>query len=250
MNRNLGIVFALLGALLLAGCQSKSMTGNSTPAGTVVASISDASADLGSVTNIWVTVDAVYLQSSTEGWVKISSESRQYDLMALKTSGKAFILGSANVTPGSYNMIRMDISKVTVVDANGSHDAKLPSGQYQIKTKFDVDENKTSTVNFDIMANESLHMTGNGLYILTPVVTLETQSDADVEVNSDNSVNVKKGKSMEKIKVGMDVDGKVDVNVHVPANVTIDIDEGNHIVIKNNTLKVTGNSNNGVDIKT
>ena len=228
--KNLSLLFVI--GLFLVGCQSYQQTSSSDSSkimedsseGKIVVTITDAAADINSVSSILVTIDNIEAHSSAKGWVTLSSDAKTYDLLELKSEDKAALLAEADVEEDSYDQIRLDISKVIVVDENGPNEAKLPSGEFKINTGLDVNKNEISTVNFDFKADESLHITGNGKYILAPVAEVETKNNAQVDIRSDNDVEISGGQTISKTKVGMDIDGNVGINIKVPASAKLSID--------------------------
>ena len=216
--------------------------------GRVVFAVTDAAADMGAVTSVKVTVDSVKVHSETEGWVTVSSSQKTYDLLQLKAQGKQELLVDAQLKEGTYDQLRLDISNVIVTDASGSHEAKLPSGELKINGNLFVEANTTSTATFDFIADESIHVTGNGKYIMAPVVQVETKSDADAKIGNDNEVEIKGGSVRTNIKVGMDLDGNVGVNVRVPSNANITIDSSGMVKLGSGNAK--SNTNIGVGIGT
>lgn len=163
-------------------------------------------------------------------------------MLKLKAEGRQELLADAELKEGTYDQIRLDISNVVVTDANGDQEAKLPSGELKIQGNLVVDANSTATATFDFIADESLHMTGNGKYIMAPVVHVETREGADVEIKSDSKVEIKSGKIKTNVKVGMDVDGNVGVGLKIPAGLNLTIGtEG--------VIKVGGKSSGKVGIE-
>lgn len=132
---------------------------------------------------------------------------------------------------GAYQQVRLDISSVIVTDANGTHDARLPSGELRIAGEFTVEANTTATATFDFIVDESLHITGNGEYIMAPVVRLETRNNAEVTVDSNNRVEITGGTVKTSVKVGMDAGGSVGVGLSIPRNIPISIGTGGKIKI-------------------
>ncbi len=230
------MIIGLAFVLLLAGCtQSQSKAQN----GRVIFTIADVAQDLGSITSVKVTIDSVMVQSTTQGWVTVSSTPKIFDLLQLKASGTQALLADVNVSNDTYNQVRLVISKVVVTDATGDHEAKLPSGDLKIVGAFDANGNSTSVVAFDFVADESIHVTGNGKYILAPIIHLQTRENADVNVNSDTDVEVKSGKVKTDTKVGMDEKGNVGVDIRFPANAVVTIDDATGVI----TVNVTAKSN-------
>ena len=191
--------------------------------GRAVFVITDAAADMGSVTSVKITIDSIKVHSESEGWVDVSSNSETYDLLQLKAEGKNELLADIELKEGNYDEIKLDISKVVVTDAQGEHEAKLPSGELKIKSELNVESNLTSSASFDFVADESLHVTGNGRYIMAPVIVVETRENADVEIKSGSSVEVKSGRVRTNVKIGMDLDGNIGIGVKVPSNLNLSV---------------------------
>lgn len=194
--------------------------------GRAVLGITDAAADMGTVTSVKVTVDSVRVHSVAEGWVTVSNVSKTYDLIELNATATTALLADAQLKEGTYQQLRLDISTVEVVDANGTHEAKLPSGELKIVGQLAVAADSTSTATFDFVASESLHKTGKGEYILAPVVKLETREDAEVEITADKKITIKNGTVKTKVKVGMDISGNVGADKRVAADDDLAIENG------------------------
>mgnify|MGYP001593710064 CR=1 FL=1 len=64
-------------------------------------------------------------------------------MLELKSQNSLAVLADTEVKAGIYDQVRLDISKVIVVDAQGEHEAKLPSSVLKINTGMEVKE-KTS----------------------------------------------------------------------------------------------------------
>ncbi|MBI2658130.1 DUF4382 domain-containing protein [Candidatus Woesearchaeota archaeon] len=210
--------------------------------GRAVFTITDAAANMGSVSSVKVTVDSIKVHSAQEGWVDVSSTAKTYDLLQLKAQGTQALLADVQLEEGTYDQVRLDVSNVVVTDANGQQEAKLPSGELKIVGNLVVDANSTSTATFDFIADESLHMTGNGKYIMAPVVQLETREDADVDVESNNKVEIEGGKVSTRVKVGMDIKGNVGIGLNIPSNADILIDNSGSISVGSASAKAKGNA--------
>ncbi|MFA4955978.1 MAG: DUF4382 domain-containing protein [Candidatus Methanoperedens sp.] len=221
MNRTkILTVFALIAVVLLAGC----LQAPTTTQGRAVFTIKDAAADMGTVSSIKVTIDSVQVHNATEGWVTVSSTPQTYDLLKLKTEGSQALLADVSLKTGTYQQVRLMNSKVVVTDASGDHEAKLPSGDLKIVGELTVNTSSTSTATFDFIADESLHVTGNGEYIFAPVVKLETRENADVDVSSKANVKINRGTIKTNIKVGMDIDGNIGVGINISKDTKLSIE--------------------------
>ncbi len=143
---------------------------------------------------------------NADSWVTILNESKTYDLLAL-TNVKE-LLTSANVEAGSYNIIRLQISNVSVVMNGQTQEAKLPSSKIDIEVRFTVTANSTSLVGLDFNLNDSLHITGDGKIIMAPVIKVEVDRGVKVEVK-DGEVKKTGGERETETEVGMDEHGNV-----------------------------------------
>ena len=192
--------------------------------GRAVFAITDAAADMGSVSEIRLTVKEVQAHSNTESWTTVSSQSKTYDLLKLKADGHLELISDTDLSIGAYNQIRFVVDKVIVVDSEGEHEAKLPSNELKINLDFEVKENSTSTIVLDFIADESLHTTGNDKYILAPVIQVETRENAEVDVKSNNKVEISSGNIKTKVKVGMDIDGNVGLGLKISKDTKLNLD--------------------------
>lgn len=207
MKTNIIVALAAMVAILFAaGC---TQLGSSAGSGRLVLGIKDAAADMGGVSSIMVTIDSVQLFNSSNGWTTLSSTPKTFDLMKLKAEGSTALLADMQVPAGTYQQVRLHISKVTVTDASGTHDAKLPSGDLKIIGDITVNANATATATFDFVADESLHRTGNGRYILAPVIKIETRENSTAEIESGEKVKIWGGSIRSSSRVGMDIEGNV-----------------------------------------
>lgn len=218
---------AVLILLFAAGC-----TGSSGPqsTGRAVFTVTDAAADMGAVTSVKVTVDSLQVQSAAKGWITVASTPQTYDLLQLKASGMQSLLADANLENGTYGQVRMIISKVIVTDSSGDHVAKLPSGELKIVGGFTVLPNSTVAVTFDFLADQSLHVTGNGTYILAPVVRMQERAGAQVDTSSRENVRINGGRTGTDTEVGMDEDGNVGEGKRIAPGLNLTIREDGRIV--------------------
>ncbi|MBI2140488.1 DUF4382 domain-containing protein [Candidatus Woesearchaeota archaeon] len=244
--RYMGIMVLFLGIVFLIGCEfdqpgmvqdnragdgpigdsGSGTTDTSDNKGTVIFAVTDAAADMGTVTSVQITVDKVQVHTTTGNWITASSEPKTFDLLKLKEEGKLELLADADLDAGKYNEIRMEVSNAVVVDSEGSHEAKLPSGELKLNGVINVEEGRTSTASFDFIADESLHVTGKGTYVFAPVIKLETKEFTEVMIGQDNSVSIEGGRLITRLEAGMDETGKVGAGVKIPAKAELNIENG------------------------
>jgi hypothetical protein len=243
MKRNLLTLFAVVSilVLVLAACGGGKEEG--VPAkgtGKAVLAISDAAADLGSVTSIQLTVDSVKVHKEGGAWTTVSTRTQTYDLLELRGKGTAQLLAQADLQAGSYDQMELSVSKVVVVDSKGQQGAKLPSNKLQIKGDIEVKAGATATANFDFIADQSLHLTGEGRYILSPVIKLETKENATAQVQANNEVTISGGTVTTDTQVGMDVEGSVDAGLRIAPDAVLTIAASGKIIQTKGQALVVG----------
>lgn len=236
----LGVVAVIVIAWLFMRTPSDtvSMTNNGAdntnqPAGTegrVIFSVTDAAANMDNVSEIRMSVSKAEMHSPTEGWVTLSTTAKSYNLLELNAKNESMLLSNSNVRVDSYDQVRLSVDSVAVVLKNGETKvAKVPSGQMNINTQVVVKANETSSVNFDFLADKSLHTTGNGSYIFAPVVKTESRSSADVSIDADSSVNIGGGKVDHSNTMGMDIDGSVKLDFEIKKDAKLNLDSNSMI---------------------
>jgi len=202
----IGVLLTLFAVALLTACSPQTQ---STQTGRAVFTMTDAAENMSGVTAVIVTVDSVRVLNESGSWIEVSTTPHTYDLLRLKADDTRALLADYNLTPGVYRQVRLVVSKVIITDAAGNHTAKLPSGELKLVGNLTIAANSTSTANFDFIADESLHLTGTGLYIFAPVIQLETREHATVDMRSRENVRVSGGRIIDNRKLSMDLDGSV-----------------------------------------
>ncbi len=238
------LAISLFLVFLLGGCTQtggQGQTGGPGGTGRVVFTLTDNAANISSITSVKVTVDSVMAHSNTEGWITVSSTPKTYDLLELKNSNNNVVLADVMLNAGSYDQVRLDISKVVVTDASGYNEAKLPSGEFKVVGNFKVDANSTTAVTFDFLLDKSLHMTGDGLYILAPVVRVMSKGDVEITSKGENEVEIRGGRSDEDKEVGMDERGNVGVGIKIDIDDDVEIDESGDIKVGIEARSIRGN---------
>ncbi len=235
------ILIIIIAALILVGIAYVYMV--KLPAqqgaqGRVVFSVTDAaaSATVEDATEILVTIDKLEVHSSASGWVTLSTQVKQYELLELKASGASALLADANLAAGTYEQIRLHVSKVEVTVDGEVQEAKLPSNSLKIVGNFTVVAGETTTLSLDFEADKSLHRTGNGKYIFAPVILLEVRDKAEVEIDTDGEVIVRGGDVETHSRSGMDEKGESRADFQLEGKLEID---------DNGMIKVEGSAGAG-----
>ena len=227
MNKTAGIIVVVivlvLGAFLLMRDGDKTAQEET---GKVYVAITDAAASLDNISEIRMTVSKVEMHSEAEGWVTVSSDSRTFNLLELKSSGEFMLAGEADVAAGTYNQTRLMVDKIEVEKKDGTKsEAKLPSGELKIVGNVVVNADSDSSVTLDFLADQSLHATGRGEFIFAPVIKVESKSDATVTVEN-NVVMVSGGTVTTNTTLGADLDGSLKANFQLDTSGGVNIEDG------------------------
>ena len=126
------------------------------------------------VSKVLVTVDNIQVNSAmgeTEaGWNTVVDEAKTFDLIAI--AGVEEFLGSAELDPGRYNQIRLDVVEVQVTVDGEEQAATVPSGKLRIVGGFDLTAGETTVLTLDFDAEKSIVLRGKKEPLLKPVVHL------------------------------------------------------------------------------
>jgi len=115
-------------------------------------------------------IEAHLVSDNSSEWVEILDAPPKFDLMAV--IGVAEILGSANVTPGKYTQIRMNVDKVEVETTAGDNfTAEVPSEKLKIVRSFNVAPGMTTVLTLDFDGEKSV-IIGKNKVLFKPTVKL------------------------------------------------------------------------------
>jgi len=186
--RNTLATLAAAVALLISagGCGDDSNT-SVTPDGygQVTVRVTDApKVDLTDISNLFVTFDRLVIltqgdslpddSTDTPDRIEVLTSPITFDLLSL-TNGLSQALGQADLPAGNYRGLVVDLAPdgAWLIESDGdTFDVKVPSGRLFVRTDFTVDEDQNTEVllDFDVAASLHLIQTGNGKYILRPVL--------------------------------------------------------------------------------
>ena len=139
---------------------------------------------------VLVTFSSVRAHRSDSDWTTVpfinAATARTCDLKKLETSED--VLGSASLPAGHYTQVRLVVQSATLFFDNASTGAAcassiappagatatldIPSGEVKLTREFDVTTSSTMTMLLDFDGNQSIHQTGSGRYMMSPVVTI------------------------------------------------------------------------------
>jgi hypothetical protein len=135
-------------------------------------------------------VDA-HISTATDGaWTKLpfagGATSRTCDLKKLQ--GAQDVLGTGPLATGHYTMVRLVVSSAAIyfdnaaagtacaatiaVPAGRTAPVDIPSGEVKLNREFDVASSTTTTMLLDFNGDQSVRQTGNGSYMMSPVIAV------------------------------------------------------------------------------
>ena len=138
-------------------------------AGMLLLQITDAPPEL-NISQALVTITHIEVHLLGKGWMKIIDDSQTFDLMELQDVTAE--VGMVELSAGHYTQIRLYVDSALVTIDDVEHILKIPSGKIHLIYPFQIKANHTTTLTLDYDIQESMHQTGNGKYLMRPVVKI------------------------------------------------------------------------------
>ncbi len=102
------------------------------------------------------------------GWIPVTDVPTTVDLMSVKTVSA--LLGSASLKPGDYTQLRLNVTSVNGVMANGTTVTfTVPSGVLRTDDPFNITTGETTSLTLSFDLSRSIVDAG-GRWIFTPVL--------------------------------------------------------------------------------
>lgn len=175
---------ALTAALTVFACGG-SPTGPGA-AGTLTVMLKDS--PFSDAKSLLVTFSEVSAHRAEGEWAAVpfagGATSRTCDLKKLTDAQD--VLGTGPLTPGQYTMIRLMVSSAALYFDNGASGpacaptvaapagrtaaVEIPSGEVKLNRQFELTSTTASTILLDFDGDRSVRETGNGRYIMSPVI--------------------------------------------------------------------------------
>lgn len=187
--RVLGFVVAVASAVSF-GCGG-SDTSPSGTTGTMRVMLKDSPfTDAKSLLVTFSEVDAHKSDTAEASWSKVpfaaGATSRTCDLKKLQTAQD--VLGTGPLATGHYTQVRLVVSSATIyfdnaatgdacaatvaAPAGRSANVTIPSGEVKLNREFDVSSATTTTMLLDFDGDKSVRETGNGQFMMSPVISV------------------------------------------------------------------------------
>jgi len=138
--------------------------------------------------SLLVTFSEVSAHKAEGEWTKVpfsgGATSRTCDIKKLVDAQD--VLGTGPLTPGHYTMIRLNVTSAALyfdnaaagpacaatvtAPAGRSANVEVPSGMVRLNREFDLTSTTATTMLLDFDGDKSVHETGNGRFMMTPVI--------------------------------------------------------------------------------
>lgn len=173
--------FAILTAFFLVSCDKNNDTDNDNNTNgekaTIHVMLTDAPALYEQVN---IEVIEVQLHSEAEGWISVPmANSGIFNLLEL-SNGIDTLLGTCEIPEGTISQVRLILGENNSVVVDGeTYPLTVPSGStsgLKLNVHEEIEAGVTYTFWLDFDAAQSIHQTGNGKYILKPVLRLYTET--------------------------------------------------------------------------
>ncbi|MBI3047386.1 MAG: DUF4382 domain-containing protein [Acidobacteria bacterium] len=183
MRFRLALAVALITTMVACG---DSATG---PTGTSRLTVLLKDSPFADAKSLIVTFSEVSVHKAEGEWVTVpfsgGVSSRTCDLKKLTSAQD--VLGTGALTPGRYTMVRLVVTSAALYFENAAEGAacaptltatgrsaqlEIPSGEVRLNRPFEVAEGGGTTMLLDFDGERSVRETGNGRFMMTPVITV------------------------------------------------------------------------------
>jgi len=137
---------------------------------------------------VLVTFSEVTAHRTDSDWTRVpfagGATARTCDLKKLQASED--VLGTGTLPPGDYTQVRLVVQSARLYFDNPADgpacaaaitapagrmaDLRIPSGEVKLNRGFTLTPESTTTMLVDFDGDKSIHQTGNGTYMMSPVI--------------------------------------------------------------------------------
>ena len=178
----------LMAATLLATACGGSPAGPSAGTGTLNLRLTDS--PFSDARAVLVTFSEVTAHRAESDWTSVpfaaAAASRTCDLKKLETAQD--VLGTGPLPAGRYTQVRLVVASATIyfdtastgpacapaiaAPAGRSASVEIPSGEVKLNRGFELAADGATTMLLDFDGDRSIRVTGNGRYMMTPVIAI------------------------------------------------------------------------------
>lgn len=183
------LVLALAVAATMVAC-GDSTTGPTRSSSTMTVLLKDS--PFSDAKSLLVTFSEVTVHKVEGAWTRVpfsgSASSRTCDLK--KLTDTTDVLGTGALDAGQYTMVRLVVTGAALYFDNAASgpacaatverpagrtaQVEIPSGEVRLNRPFEVTPTAGTTIVLDFDGDRSVRETGNGRYMMTPVITIES----------------------------------------------------------------------------
>jgi len=208
----------------------------------IIFGVAGSSSSIANVSSVLVTINNLQIHTDEKDWITISEETKQFDLLSLSQKRiTSMIASKLDVENGLYNQVKMNLSKVVIVENGVEKEAIIPSKDLKVFANIVVSKDMQSTVLFDFSVDQSLYIMGADQFIFTPSVKVETRSNSHDTVNLNNEITKSGGQVDTMTSVGMYINGEIKTGFVFDGNTKFDM--------VGNVIKITVEGENDKLIK-
>jgi hypothetical protein len=172
------LAVSLAGALIWMGCSEDNNNSASGDPGQIrIIMVDDPAQEF---EHVYIEILSVEVHradaDSNSGWIEVSSNPGIYDLLLL-VNGIDTVLADTALAPGHYTQIRLYLGDDnSVVVAGQSYPLEIPSAQQsglKLNHEFWIESNVLYDLTLEFDAEDEIHQTGNGQYMMNPVIRVQ-----------------------------------------------------------------------------
>lgn len=184
MQRTCAIFVLALSALACGG-------GPTMPSGTAMLNVRLTDSPFTDADAVLVTFSTIRAHRSDSDWTTVpfadGETSRTCDLKKLE-NGAEDVLGSGPLPIGKYTQVRLVVDHAEIYFDNPSTgpacapsitapqgpmaNLQIPSGEVKLNRGFELALNVPITMRLDFDGDSSIHLTGSGIYMMSPVIAV------------------------------------------------------------------------------
>ncbi|RYY84467.1 MAG: DUF4382 domain-containing protein [Chitinophagaceae bacterium] len=174
------LAVACLLTLSIVSCSKSENSATGTGSGRLEVYLTDAPGDYDSVFVDVQDIRVNYSTDSTGGWQSLGGGARGPVNLLQLVNGNDTLLGASSLASGRIQQIRLVLGANNWVVVDGQrYDLETPSAQQsglKLNINQDVSDGVTYRLVLDFDASRSIHRTGNGRYMLKPVIRTSLQA--------------------------------------------------------------------------
>lgn len=182
------LAIALAAAATMMACSGSSTTGPTSTPSTLNVMLKDS--PFSDAKSLLVTFSEVSVHKADGEWTRVpfsgGASTRTCDLEKLTAAQD--VLGTGPLSPGNYTMVRLVVSSAAlyfenaatgpacatnvVIPSGRSAAVEIPSGEVRLNRPFEITPAAATTMLLDFDGDRSVRETGNGRYMMTPVISV------------------------------------------------------------------------------